>query len=110
MKFARNIQLQLRNRNLIWLNSNIKTCHRCGKTDHLVKECKHIKEKSENKKREMIRRVNDNVNKDIKNYIEMMNQTIIDQYDFFKKEIESIKKENGKFLEDLECKLMLENQ
>ena len=47
MKFARNIQLQLRNRNLIWLNSSTKTCHRYGKTDHLVKECKREIRKQE---------------------------------------------------------------
>src|SRR5438045_3069390 len=40
----------------------------------------------------------------------MMNQTIINQHEAFKKEIENIKKENGKFLEDLEWKLMLENR
>src|SRR5437667_7528675 len=39
-----------------------------------------------------------------------MNQTIINQHEAFKKEIENIKKENVKFLEDLEWKLMLENR
>ena len=40
----------------------------------------------------------------------MMNQTIIDQHESFKKEIENIKKENGNFLIELEQKLMLENR
>ena len=109
MNFAKNIKLQLRNKNLIWLCSKTKTCHRCGGTNHLVKECERAKERqrlgdsqSKNKTRMRINMSDNNDNNELKKLMDELKQMMFDQHKYFEKEIEMLKVDHEKNIKKLE--------
>ena len=111
MNFAKNIKLQLRNKNLIWICSKTKTCHRCGGIDHLVKKCRFIKkeqrlEKFNSKVKKEMRNMLDNDNNDqFKKAMEELKQTMFSQHEYFKREIDIMKIDQEKHLQNIEQRL-----
>ena len=110
MNFAKNIKLQLRDKNLIWLCSTTKTCHRCGNINHLVKECKRTKDQQrigdlqskDKTKKETKNILDSNDNHDLIKSIDELKQMMFSQHEYFKREIEMLKMDHEKHIQKLE--------